>query len=79
MVPRLFRCSSVGSCFAGELADVGFSFFVDVEGAEVAAAGGLVECNVGCCTVFPVFGKGAEMLDPLFATGFISSLHVMSV
>lgn len=60
--------------FFGELADVGFGFFVDVERGEVAGAGGFVEGDVGGSAEFPVFGEGTEVLDPFFAALLVGGL-----
>lgn len=60
---------------AGELADVGFGFFVDVELGEVLVADGFEEGDVGRAAEFPVFGEMAEALDPFLSGGFVVGLN----
>lgn len=60
---------------SGELPDVGFGFFVDVERREVTRARRLVERNIRGGAEFPVLGEGAKMLDPFFAAVLVGSLE----
>ena len=60
--------------FASELTDVGFGFFVDVQGAEIAGSGRLVHADVGCGAMFPVFDQNAQVLDPFLPAILVGSL-----
>lgn len=61
--------------FLCELPDVGFGFFVDLEGGEVLAARLFVDVNVGGCAVTPVLCESAEVLDPFFSSSFVGGLE----
>lgn len=62
--------------FASELTNMRFSFFINSKGTEVTTACRFVESNIRCSAMLPVLDKGAEMLYPLFSTGFIRSLMI---
>jgi len=58
---------SVGLCnlpFTRKLADIGFSFFVDVEFLKILASNRFIEPDITRGAEFPVLGQLPESFDP---------------
>lgn len=60
--------------FARKLADIGFSFFVDVEFLKILASNRFIERDITHGAEFPILGQLPESFDPFFLCFFVIGL-----